>query len=226
MIFDKNYMLAEMHLLKAPVLNNCRILAPYNADDYYYEEILKFAADSYFFETYQVIVWAGARLQPKVIMEIGSRNGGSLIQLLSMYSSYDHLDVTCFDLWREIGSPEAIKRNLGLLNIPSTPITFITGDSRRTIPTYRQANPEKKFDYILVDGGHEQEIARCDLSHAFEMVASGGIIIFDDITPLSYNLKGVWDQFRNQYSHQFMFYESTWRKGVAWAIKQYQYVGK
>ena len=79
MSWDRTAMLQEMELLKGMVLNNVRLLASHNRKDPYYAELLRLADQPYFFETYQVIVWAGLRLQPKRILEIGTRNGGSLV---------------------------------------------------------------------------------------------------------------------------------------------------
>lgn len=217
---DARAMLAEMELLKQVVLNNVRILAPHNRSDHYYAQLLRLADHDYFFETYQVIAWVGLRLRPKRIMEIGTRNGGSLVQLLSLYHRYDEMSVVCFDLWREIGSPRTVRRNLRLLNIPTDMVEFISGDSRETVAAYKKEHPHMRFDYILVDGGHEREVARTDLHNVADMIDSGGILIFDDIGPESYQLIDVWREFQAAYQDKFVWYEKQWRKGVAWAIRR------
>ncbi len=220
MALDANVMLAEMELLKQVVLNNIRILAPHNRRDHYYAEIMQLADRDYFFETYQVIAWAGLRLRPKRIMEIGTRNGGSLVQLLSMYHRYDDVQIVCFDLWREVGNPRSVRRNLKRMNIPTNMIEFIGGDSLKTVPGYKQKHPQARFDYVLVDGGHEREVARVDLQNVADLVAPGGIQIFDDIGPESYQLIDVWREFQAAHREQFDWYEKQWRKGVAWAIRR------
>ena len=217
---DAGAMITEMELLKQVVLNTVRILAPYNRKDYYYVQLMQLAEEDYFFETYQVITWAALRLRPRRIMEIGTRNGGSLVQLLSMYHRYDGMQVVCFDLWREIGSPRAVRQNLRRLNIPTDMVEFIRGDSRQTIPAFRQKRPDARFDYILVDGGHEREVALTDLWNVADMVDPGGILIFDDIGPESYHLIDVWQEFQAAHREQFDWYEKPWRKGVAWAIRR------
>ena len=217
---DASAMIAEMELMKQVVLNTVRILVPYNRKDYYYTQLLQLAEDDYFFETYQVIVWAGLCLRPKRVMEIGTRNGGSLVQLLSMYHRYDGMQVVCFDLWREIGSPRSARRNLQRLNIPTDMVEFVSGDSRQTIPAYKQKHPHARFDYVLVDGGHEREIVRTDLQNVADLVDAGGILIFDDIGPESYQLIDVWREFQAVHQEEFDWYEKQWRKGVAWAIRR------
>lgn len=217
---DASAMLAEMELLKQVVLNNIRILSPYNRGDPYYAEVLRLADRDYFFETYQVIAWAGLHLQPKRIMEIGTRNGGSLVQLLSMYHHYDGIQVVCFDLWREIGSPRSVRGNLQRMNIPTNIVEFVSGDSRQTIPAYKNRHPQARFDYILVDGGHEPGTASADLRNVADLVDSGGILVFDDIGPESYKLIDVWREFQSAQQEKFNWYEKQWRKGVAWAIRR------
>lgn len=219
MSFDTDVMMTEMEFLKYSVINNIRILARHNRKDYYYSELLALADREYFFETYQVIAWAGIRLRPKRIMEIGTRNGGSLVQLLSMYHRYDGIRVVCFDLWREIGGPRAVRRNLEHMNIPHNMIEFVSGDSRKTVPDYVQRHPGMTFDYILVDGGHTIEIATTDLKNVKDLIAPGGILIFDDIGPEGYKLIDVWREFQSTCYDQFDWYEKQWRKGVAWAIR-------
>jgi predicted O-methyltransferase YrrM len=213
-------MIKEMELLKDSVLNNIRILAPLNKQDYYYSEIMNLATRDYFFETYNVIHWYACRYHPKHILEIGTRNGGSLVQLLSAYQEFDQLSVVCFDLWREIGSPKKVKSNLEKLNIPITFIEFISGDSTQTVPEYFRKHPDRKFDYVLVDGGHESEVARADLENVVDRIAPGGFLIFDDIGPESYKLDHVWQAFKTSHKDELVAFEKYWRKGVAWAFRK------
>lgn len=220
MTWNQDVMLAEMELLRGAVLNNVRILAPHNRRDNYYAELMRLAEQPYFFETYQVILWAGLRLQPRRILEIGTRNGGSLVQLLSAYHRFAGLSVVSFDLWREVGSPRGVRGNLKRLNIPSDFIEFVSGDSTVTVPQWKQRHPGAQFDYVLVDGGHAVTIASTDLRNVADLVAPGGILIFDDIGPESYRLLPVWREFQAAHDGQFDWYEKQWRKGVAWAIRR------
>ncbi len=217
---DDSIVIEQMEMLKGAVLSNLRILAPHNPEDYYYQHLLELADAFYFFETYQVILWAGLKLQPKRILEIGTRNGGSLVQLLSAYHRHNGLRVVCFDLWREIGSPEAVRRNLQVLNIPSDFIEFVSGDSTLTVPEWRARHRDERFDYVLVDGGHDAVTAATDLANVADLVAPGGIIIFDDVCPVSYGLLPVWRQFQAEHEGQFEWHEKLWRKGVTWGIRQ------
>jgi predicted O-methyltransferase YrrM len=213
-------MVQEMELLKGVVLGVNRLLAPFNRHDHYYRGMVELARREYFFESELVIAWAGLRLDPRRILEIGTRNGGSLSQLLHMLDHHVQREVVCFDLWREIGGPKSVKKNLERLCIPTQNIEFITGDSRQTVPQYLSKEPPRSFDYVLVDGGHEREVAAADLRNVADFVAPDGILIFDDIGPESYCLGDVWDAFKEDQGDRFVYYEKRHRKGIAWAFRR------
>ena len=116
-------------------------------------------------------------------------------------------------------STNKVRKNLKLFNIPSDKINFISGDSKIMVPEYFKAHPEERFDYILVDGGHDEHTAYTDLENVAGHVLPGGIILFDDIMD-SYNLIGVWNRFKETHSGEFDYFEIKHRKGIAWAIKK------
>ena len=117
-------------------------------------------------------------------------------------------------------STNKVRNNLKAFGIKSDKIKFISGDSKITVPNYFKINPTKKFDYILVDGGHDDYTAECDLENVVNHVAPKGIILFDDIMPESYNLIGVWKRFKEKHMNEFDFYQIEHRKGIAWAVKK------
>jgi predicted O-methyltransferase YrrM len=117
-------------------------------------------------------------------------------------------------------STDKVRKNLAEFNIPTDKIKFISGDSTVKVPEYFAKNPDKKFDYVLVDGGHTVEVATKDLDNVGGHVAKGGIVLFDDIMPESYNLMGVWNQFKEKNKNDFNFFEIRHRKGIGFAIKK------
>ncbi|MDX2246223.1 MAG: class I SAM-dependent methyltransferase [Bacteroidia bacterium] len=143
----------------------------------------------------------------------GSADGRSNINISRKYMQY-------FDFLIRYLSTGKVKRNLRYFNIPTNNIQFVSGDSRITVPEYFRQNPNKKFDYILVDGAHDEETALIDLRNVANYVATGGFLLFDDIGPEGYKLGKVWEQFRFEQKDNFDFYEVYHRKGVAWAIKK------
>lgn len=124
-----------------------------------------------------------------------------------------------FSLIRNL-SINKVKRNLSYFNIPSNIITFISGDSKKTIPDYFIKNPNQKFDYILVDGAHDVETAFIDLTNIAGHLSQKGIIVFDDINDTVNNLKDVWFRFKEINKDNFDFVEIDCRKGIGLAFNK------
>lgn len=58
--------------------------------------------------------------------------------------------------------------------------TLILGDSTETLPEYIARNPEKKFDLLFIDGGHDYEVAKADMENCLKLAHSDSIIVMDD----------------------------------------------
>lgn len=58
--------------------------------------------------------------------------------------------------------------------------TLILGDSTVTIPIYTANNPDKKFDVIFIDGGHDYTVANADLENCMKLAHKDTIVIIDD----------------------------------------------
>jgi len=203
-----------------------RILKKVNPGDLYYEAYLGHLAkrQGTFFDIYH-LAWSWAiEHRPKRILEIGTRTGLSLCQLLSAYIDYSPIErIVSFDLFNDgYISPALVKLNLKALNIPQSiidKIEFNIGDSRSTVPLFVQNNPTQKFDWVLVDGSHEKLDARLDLENVVNLVDTGGVLVFDDISPDGMSLDDVWQQFKIDYKDKFEFSENYDGKGVGWGIR-------
>ncbi len=201
-----------------------RTLKQVNPGDTYYENYLWHynKRKESFFDIYH-FAWAWAiEHKPKRILEIGVRTGLSICQLLSAYIDHSVLErVVLCDVFNDgFISPELVKLNLSTLGIPTDKVEFITGDSKTQIPKFKEENPDYQFDYILVDGDHSVEGARIDLENVKSLVAQGGVIVFDDISPDGMNLLSVWEEFKNKYSSEFEFNQDLNGKGIGWATKK------
>ena len=203
-----------------------RVLKKVNPGDTYLENYLWHynKRKETFFDIYH-FAWAWVlEHHPKRILEIGTRTGISICQLLSAYMDYSGIEkIVCCDLFNDgFISPELVKLNMRTLLIPEEVINktqFLVGDSRITVTPLIQTEAGT-YDYILVDGSHIEADAIVDLENSHLLVKSGGVIVFDDITEDGMNLLGVWNTFKNKYPNEYEYHEDMNGKGVGWAIKK------
>lgn len=113
-----------------------------------------------------------------------------------------------------------VQSNLQLFGIATDRIAFISGDSKVTVPLFFKEHPERLYDYILVDGGHDMDTAHQDLENVVDHCDIGGVIVFDDIAPESYGLLPVWERFQATHKDEFDFHVIMHRKGMAWAVRK------
>ena len=219
-------MVAGMEARKETVLDVVRRLKTFsNRRDHYWKHILDLAKEDYFFETWMIQNWIGQQLAPRSVLEIGTRAGGSLANLLISHPDPASVNIVLFDIFDtgprvpgdEVGSPDKVRSNLNRLGLPDLDIEFNVGDSRETVPAWLAAHPEATFDYVLVDGAHDKETALIDLRNIAEAVAPGGVLVFDDL--ISYDLQTVWKEFMDEQGDRFRHYEVMHRKGMAWAFR-------
>lgn len=212
-------------LLTHMVLSVMRTLKRVNPADAYYEAYLGHAArqGDQFFDHYHLAWLWGMAKQPKEILEIGTRTGISLCQLMSAVSSPQDLNVVSFDLFNDgYISPKLVEMNLKALNLPTDKIQFVKGDSAQTVPDYFKQNPGKTLSWSLIDGNHERVAARIDLENVAPHVSAGGILVFDDLStaPGECGLIDVWESFKSDHASEFEFGENINGKGVGWGIKK------
>jgi len=108
------------------------------------------------------------------VMEIGFNAGHSAEVFLKNNSK---LTLTSFDL----GSHDYVLTAKEYIDVMyQNRHTLILGDSTITIPKYINDNPNKKFDVIFIDGGHDYSIANADLQNCMNLAHKDTIIIIDD----------------------------------------------
>lgn len=206
----------------ASIFNNLRILKQITPTDTYLEAYQWHynKRKEKFMDTYHFLQFLGATVSPKRILEIGTRTGISICQLLSAYHNYDNLEkVILCDLFNDgLSTPGVVINALKYLNIPIDKVQFIVGDSIIEIPKLI-ADGNLTFDYILVDGCHDKTVAKQDLIHATALIEKGGYIVFDDITPDGCSLQDVWDEFKQNNYKDFTFMENHEGKGLGIAVK-------
>ena len=203
--------------INSAIFNTLRILKKVNKGDTYLENYLYHynKRGNTFLDYYHLLWTIGSIIKPRKIMEIGCRTGISICQLLSSIVDLKPEKVVLFDLFGDgFLSPELVKLNLNYLNIDTSKIEFVVGDSSKTVPEYKDT-----FDYILVDGNHERSAAKKDLDNVTSMFNPGGILIFDDIAPDGCNLIDVWESFKKEHD-DFYFTENFDGKGVGIGVKK------
>lgn len=202
-----------------------RALKRVNPGDAYLENYLGMRAKygKEFHDTYQLLWAIGAAVGPKRILEIGTRTGISICQLLFAHKDLESVEaVVCVDPFDQWTSPNLVRANLAYLGLPHDQDTVtihpVTSDEYFAMP--RPAD-FKLFDYILVDGDHSKAQARKDLDNALKLIAPRGIIVFDDIStaPGECALEDVWEAWAKDNKDSFAFFKDMRGKGVAHAIK-------
>ena len=210
----------EPAMTMAAIFNTMRILKRVNPGDTYYENYLSMKAKygNSFFDTYQFLWGIGVYLAPKRILEIGTRTGISLCQLLSAHSDVDSIkEIVCVDPFDQWTSANLVRANLKYLNISVNPIII----EMRSEDYFESIDQEPHFDFILVDGDHSKEVAGKDLDAAHIQLEKGGIIVFDDIStaPGECGLIDVWEAWKAKHEGEYVTTEVMEGKGVAIAIK-------
>ncbi|WP_161976528.1 class I SAM-dependent methyltransferase [Mycolicibacterium sp. CH28] len=61
--------------------------------------------------------------------------------------------------------------------------TLIVGDSTKTVPAHRSKNPDLHFDLVFIDGGHEYEVAKADITNMAQFCTENTAVVMDDLTP-------------------------------------------
>jgi hypothetical protein len=108
----------------------------------------------------------------KHIMEIGFNAGhSSLLFLMANPSS----KLTIFDICEHAYTKPCVEY---LMSLFPERITFIEGDSTKTVPKYFEKHPDVSFDLIHIDGAHDVSIADKDFKNSYPMASN--TIIWDD----------------------------------------------
>jgi predicted O-methyltransferase YrrM len=118
------------------------------------------------------ILLIARHLQPGRVFEIGTGHGRTTLNLALNTPP----DAKIYTL--DISDAEVVGK-LFAKHTAAQKIQRIIADSS----TYDFSKFAKQFELVLVDGNHSYEGVKIDTAAAFELVAPGGIVLWDDVHP-------------------------------------------
>ena len=115
--------------------------------------------------------------KPSTFLEIGSFEGMSTIWMLENILTNKESRLFCIDAWAE-WTEDAFVRFVENINKSGfkNKVDIIKGDSS----TYLSIFPDECFDFIYVDGNHDEKAVIKDAILSFRILKKEGIIAFDD----------------------------------------------
>ncbi|NJE12854.1 class I SAM-dependent methyltransferase [Thermococcus sp. LS2] len=147
--------------------------------------------------------------KPKVVLEIGTANGGTLF----LFSRVVPEDATLISVDLPGGRfgggyPNWKVPLYKAFALPTQDIHLIRANSHdpETLETIEEILNGRKVDFLFIDGDHSYEGVKADFEMYSPLVADGGIIAFHDIVPgPQENVGGVpkfWKEIKNKYPYQ------------------------
>lgn len=122
----------------------------------------------------QVRMYARLFRHARTVAETGFNAGHSA--LLMLVANPD-LKVVSFDM----GSHEYAHASHAYLRdrYPGR-LEVFWGDSRASVPEFHAQNPDRRFDIVIVDGGHTYDVAEADIRNMRALAACDAVLIVDD----------------------------------------------
>jgi ADP-heptose:LPS heptosyltransferase/predicted O-methyltransferase YrrM/2-polyprenyl-3-methyl-5-hydroxy-6-metoxy-1,4-benzoquinol methylase len=184
---------------------------------------------NFWFEQLNVLNWIAGALKPANYLEVGVRRGLAMAQVAVESPT---TRIYGFDVWNtNLGSvtssgetitklgPEFVKAQLVGLGVKNE-IQFEVGSSQIKLPAFfASKNNPQSFELITIDGERSYEGAKQDLSLAFEHLAPGGVLVFNDIYHHAHpQLLALWREYQVRYP-DYLFIESHYHTGTGFAVK-------
>lgn len=155
--------------------------------------------------------------KPKVVVEIGTKMGGTLFLFTKVATENAQIISIDFPDGHGGGYSNSRCNFYKLFAVPPQRIELIQGDSHKENTKSRLMNllEGKKIDFLFIDGDHSQEGVRNDFEMYSPFVRAGGIIAFHDIKPTTENSwSGVipfWNSIKSKHkSEEYLGEEDSW----------------
>jgi len=115
--------------------------------------------------------------KPLMFLEIGSFEGMSTIWMLENILTNKESRLFCIDAWAEWTGDAFVRfvENINKTGLKDK-VRIVKGDSSEELRIF----PKEYFDFIYVDGDHDERAVIKDAIGSFRVLKKGGIIAFDD----------------------------------------------
>ena len=115
--------------------------------------------------------------KPCMFLEIGSFEGMSTIWMLENILTEESSQIFCIDAWAEWTGDAFVKfvSNINKTGLKDK-VHIVKGDSSEELRIF----PKEYFDFIYIDGNHDEKAVIKDAIGSFRILKKGGIIAFDD----------------------------------------------
>ena len=115
--------------------------------------------------------------RPCMFLEIGSFEGMSTIWMLENILTEERSQIFCIDAWAE-WTGDAFVRFISNINKTGLKdkVHIVKGDSSEELRIF----PKEYFDFIYVDGNHDEKAVIKDAINSFRILKKGGIMALDD----------------------------------------------
>ena len=158
-----------------------------------------------------------ASIKPKTVLEIGTKNGGTLFLFTKVATQDGQIISIDFPDGHGGFYPNSRYNFYKMFAVPPQQINLIKGDShwQSTKDELLQLVGSKKIDFLFIDGDHSFEGVKMDFEMYGPLVRPGGLVAFHDIKPTKENnWSGVipfWSTIKGQYkSTEFLGPEENW----------------
>ena len=115
--------------------------------------------------------------KPCTFLEIGCFEGMSTIWMLENILTNKESKLFCIDAWAEWTGDAFVRfvENINKTGLKDK-VRIVKGDSSEELRIF----PKEYFDFIYVDGDHDEKAVIKDAIGSFRVLKKGGIIAFDD----------------------------------------------
>jgi predicted O-methyltransferase YrrM len=146
--------------------------------------------------------------QPKVVLEIGTANGGTL--LLFARSAHPSATIVSVDLPGEAPGTGYAPWRIPVYRrfaLPAQTLHLVRGDShdQRTRARVEALLGGAQVDFLFIDGDHSYDGVKADFEDYRDLVKAGGLIALHDISWSdrdAYAVRRFWNELRPRYEHE------------------------